>query len=265
MVSTAIRCDLPLAAIPVRAYLYANGGIVSVATYANPVIFAEESTRASFLRRVGTLTFFGLTLACISGVASASVLFFIPGLMSTGLTLVVVLGSFGIVQMVARPMVYSGSAASRGTGFLMGAVFQGIAMGYLLLAAVMQSLDLFGNPFILVGQALGLTGATAVGMFLYLLTGPKRLSIITAILPMLGLPMMVLMVMSFVFPITGTMGILLSGVFVLASAAGLLYQLNQVIHKMPAEMSLQASYEVMIGLLVLFWNILSLLMRLQRR
>jgi len=185
--------------------------------------------------------------------------------MSTGLTMVVIFGSMGIVQFIARPMVYSGSGASRGTGFLMGAVFQGIAMGYLLLAAVLQSLELFGNPFILVGQALGLTGATAVGMFLYLLTGPKRLSIITAILPMLGIPLLLMMVISFVFPITGPMGLLLSAVFVLASAAGLLYQLNQVIHKMPAEMSMQASFEVMIGLLVLFWNILSLLMRLQRR
>ena len=238
---------------------------MSVATYANPVIYAEESTRASFLRRVGALTFFGLVLACVSGVISASILFVVPGLMSTGLTMVVIFGSMGIVQFIARPMVYSGSGASRGTGFLMGAVFQGIAMGYLLLAAVLQSLELFGNPFILVGQALGLTGATAVGMFLYLLTGPKRLSIITAILPMLGIPLLLMMVISFVFPITGPMGLLLSAVFVLASAAGLLYQLNQVIHKMPAEMSMQASFEVMIGLLVLFWNILSLLMRLQRR
>ena len=124
-------------------------------------------------------------------------------------------------------------------------------MGYLLLAAVMTSLDLFGNPFILIGQALGLTGLTAFGMMVYLLTGPK-LNYIAAIMPMLGLPMIVLMVISFVFPVTGTFGILLSGAFVAFSAIGLLYQLNVVIHKMPAEMATQASFEVMIGLLVLF-------------
>jgi FtsH-binding integral membrane protein len=239
--------------------------IVQVATYANPVIYAEESTRAAFLRRVGLLTFVGLSIASFSGIMSAGALFLIPGLLSQTLSFVLIMGSWAIVHFVARPMVYSQTAATRGSGFILGAVFQGVAMGYLLVAAVATSLDLFGNPFVLIGQALGLTGLTAFGMLVYLFTGPKKLSYIGAILPMLGFPLMALMVISFVFPFGGIFGLLLSIGFVGFSAAGLLYQLNNVIHKMPADMPLQAGFEVMIGLLVLFWNILTLLMRLQRR
>ena len=201
----------------------------------------------------------------MSGTISAALLMVLPVMLNQMVSIVVMLGSWGIVHFVARPMVYSSSSSSRATGFVLGAAFQGIAMGYLLLAAVMTSLDLFGNPFILIGQALGLTGLTAFGMMVYLLTGPKKLNYIAAIMPMLGLPMIVLMVISFVFPVTGTFGILLSGAFVAFSAIGLLYQLNVVIHKMPAEMATQASFEVMIGLLVLFWNILSFIIRMQRR
>jgi FtsH-binding integral membrane protein len=229
------------------------------------VIYAEADTRASFLRKVGVMSFFGLIVAMMTGIVSAAILFAIPGLLNQMVSLVIMFGAWGIVHFVARPMVYSSSSSTRGTGFVLGAAFQGIAMGYLLLAAVMTSLDLFGNPFILIGQALGLTGLTAFGMMGYLLTGPKKLNFIAALLPMLGLPMIALMVISFVFPVTGTFGILLSAAFVAFSAMGLLYQLNSVIHKMPANMATQASFEVMIGLLVLFWNVLTLLMRMQRR
>ena len=238
---------------------------MAVLSHTNPVIYEEASTRAAFLRKVGVMSFFGLIVAMATGTISAAVLMIVPGLLNQVVSIVVMLGAWGMVHFVARPMVYTESSATRGTGFLLGAAFQGIAMGYLLLAAVMTSLDLFGNPFVLIGQALGLTGLTAFGMMLYLLTGPKRLNYIAALMPMLGLPMMVLMVISFVFPVTGTFGILLSGAFVAFSACGLLYQLNTVIHKLPVNMATQASFEVMIGLLVLFWNVLSLLMRMQRR
>ena len=54
-------------------------------------------------------------------------------------------------------------------------------------------------------------------------------------------------------------------VFVVVSAGGLLYNLNHVIHHMSTEMHVPAAYHITLGILVLFWNILVLLMRLQRR
>ena len=52
---------------------------------------------------------------------------------------------------------------------------------------------------------------------------------------------------------------------VVISAAGLLYQLNLVMHEFSEDMSVEASYLMTIGVLVLFWNILSFIMRLTRR
>ena len=58
---------------------------------------------------------------------------------------------------------------------------------------------------------------------------------------------------------------LLSAVFVVVSAAGLLYQVNQVIHRLRTDMHIEGAYLITMGVLVLFWNLLSLLMRLNGR
>ena len=74
--------------------------------------------------------------------------------------------------------------------------------------------------------------------------------------------MMVLMVLSFVFPIGGTLGLLLTGVFVVVSAAGLLYQINAVMHQLRTDQHVEGSYMITMGVLILFWNLLSLLIQL---
>ncbi|MBT3221815.1 MAG: hypothetical protein HN348_22280 [Proteobacteria bacterium] len=241
---------------------------MAIAAYADPVIHAEPSTRVAYLRKVAALTFVGLILAAFSGTVSASVIFLLEGAASSRMVqLVVIFGSYFIAHFVARRMVYSSAAPVKYLGFMAGSVFQGIAMGYLLLAAILASLSTFGTPFVFVAQALFMTGLVAVGLLLYLMTGPKDLSYVKGALSMLFLPMMALMAISFVFSsyIGGPLGIAMTLLFVVISVAGLLYQLNQIIHKLPATMYVEGAFEVTLGLLVLFWNILVLLMRLQRR
>ena len=53
--------------------------------------------------------------------------------------------------------------------------------------------------------------------------------------------------------------------FVAFSGAGLLYELNMVMHKMRTDMDVEGAFMITMGLLVLFWNVLVLLMRLQGR
>ena len=79
--------------------------------------------------------------------------------------------------------------------------------------------------------------------------------------------MLGLMALSFGFPglLGGTGGIVVSSIFVLVSAAGLLYQINRVLHHYTTDMHMEGAYTITIGVVVLFWNILSLLMRLRRR
>ena len=83
----------------------------------------------------------------------------------------------------------------------------------------------------------------------------------------LGIPMLILMVASFAFPgfFGGTLGLVLTGLFVVISAGSLLYQINQVVHKLRTDQHVEGAYMITLSVLVLFWNLLSLLMRLNRR
>ncbi len=238
---------------------------MSMATAVMPLEHADTATRVRYLQRVAAITLLGLIIAAITGWVSAAVIASVPALHGRGVQLVVILGSYAIANFVARPIVFSGTAMGRWGGFFMGAFFEGIAMGYLLLAAVAVSLDSTGSALGLIGQALGLTATTAVGIVAYLYSAPRDLSMIKAGLAAVFLPMLLLMGLTFVFPIGGMIGIALSAVFVVVSAAGLLYQMNEVIHQLRTDEHVEGAYLVTMGVLVLFWNLLTLLMRLQRR
>ena len=235
--------------------------------FAAPAASAAASERSAFLRKVGGYTFVGLSFSMIVGaVAAFGLAMLLPSMPILGnrwVQMGVIFGSFYMTQSVANGMVHEYS--TKWIGFFLGTFFQGIAMSYLLLAAVMMSASVVGNPFALVGQAFGLTGLITVGMFAYLLTGPKELSLVKAGLSMLSIPMLILMVISFVFPIGGPIGMVFTGLFVLVSAGGVLYQLNNVMYRYPTNAAVPASYSITIGLLVLYWNLLSLLMRMNRR
>lgn len=231
--------------------------------YQVPVAESAVDARVAFLRKVGGMTFLGLVFAGITAMISMGAVLSIPMLANQWVSLGIMLGAIFGSRFIGDSMVHNPSTQM--IGFAIGTGLQGVAMGYLLLAAVLLSIDLYANPLVVIGQALGLVGLTVVGMVAYLLTGPKNLSMIGGAMSALALPMLALMVISFVFPIGGPFGILLSAVFVAISAGGLLYNLNTVMHRMSTDMVVPAAYHVTLGMLVLFWNILSLLMRLQRR
>ena len=241
---------------------------MAIPTTARPVVVAPAGERVAYLRAVLLWTLGALLLSAVTGIVSAGALY-LSATAGAGFLLqplpsaVVILGSFGIANYLARSMVF-GRAKVLGLG--LGAVFQGVAIGYLLLAAVLMGLRV-GNPFGLVANALMLTGVTAAGMVAYVLSGPREFRLLGAGLSALGLPMLVLMGVSFAFPglLGGTAGLLVSVLFVGVSAAGLLYQLNLVIHRLRTDQTVEGAYMITMGVLVLFWNILTLLMRLQRR
>lgn len=233
--------------------------------YAVPVVAAKESDRASFLRKVGAWTFGGLTIAGAGSLASMTALLLFPALGNQYVALAVMLGAIFGSRFIGSSLVHSESGATRVAGFVAGNALQGVAMGYLMLVAIFMSAELYGNPLAMLGQAVVLVGLTVTGIVAYLLTGPKQLSMVAGALSALSLPMLGLMVITAVWPVGGTMGVVISVVFVGVSAAGLLFNLNQVMHRMSTDMVVPAAYHVSIGILVLFWNVLSLLMRLNRR
>ena len=239
---------------------------MAVAVAPRPLAHAAPDTRIDYLKRVGVLTLLGLIVSAVTGFLSAGAVAMVPLLQTQVASLVVILGSYAVANFVARGLVFSGSSM-KWVGFGMGAVFQGIAMGYLLLAAILMSSASTGQPFALIGQALVATALTSVGMLAYLWTKPRELSMIKAGLSMLFLPMLLLMGISFVFPALfgGPLGLVLSMVFVVVSAAGLLYQINVVLRELRTDMHVEGAYLITMGILILYWNILTLLMRLQRR
>ena len=229
-----------------------------------PVARASETDRVAYLRRVLGITFLGLSTASVTGAMSAAVIAMFPAMLSGFAPMVVILGAWAVSNYVAQPMVF-GSA--RWPGFFLGTIAQGVAMGFLLLMAVIVSSAYLGNAFMLIFLAMGLTFFSGVGMVAYVWSIKRNFSLIGAGLSAMSIPMLILMAVSFAFPALfgGTAGIVLSAVFVVISAAGLVYQLNRVVHDFTTDMDVEGAYTVTMGLLVLFWNILSLLMRLTRR
>jgi FtsH-binding integral membrane protein len=233
--------------------------------YAVPAIDAGDDARSSFLRKVGLWTAGGLLFAGSTAVVSTGAVALVPALQNQWVSLGVMLGAMFGSQALGRSAVYSDDATTRTLGFVAGTGLQGVAMGYLVFVAMLASWSLYASPFVFLGQALALTGLTVVGMVAYLLSGPKNLSLVGGLLSALSLPMLFLMVVTLFFPVNGVFGVLMSLVFVAMSAGGLLYSLNAVMHQFSTSMVVPAAYHVSLGVLSLFWNLVVLLMKLQRR
>ena len=235
-----------------------------IQTFESVVAEARESERNTYLRRTLGWTMGGLGISAITGVMSAGVLAVVPGMLTGYLPMLLILGCWAITNFVARPMVFG---QNKVLGFVLGTATQGVAMGFLLLVAAILGKVSLGNPLAFIGLAGGLTAFAALGMAAYCWMAPRDFSMIGAGLSALSIPMLILMAVSFAFPgiLGGGVGLMLSGLFVLVSVGSLLYQLNMVMHRFTVSMHMEGAYTLTIGILVLFWNILSLLMRSSRR
>jgi len=229
------------------------------------VAAAPIEARRAYLRKALGYACGGLAICGMTGVASMLFLASHTVLLTGFGPMAIILGCWALTNFVARPMVFG--TGNKVAGFFLGTAAQGAALGFLLLVAVLVSKQDFGNPFTYIGMAIMLTVVAGIGIAGYVLAGPREFSLLGAGLSATFLPMLVLMGVSFAFPqfVGGTFGIIVAAVFVLISAAGLLYQLNLVVHKFTTEMHVEGGYLIAIGVVVLFWNILSLLLRMRRR
>ena len=231
-----------------------------------PVSRASVDARADYLKKVLGLTTAGIALAGATSVVSAVGIALAGDLLfaSRWIPFVAIMGLFAVSTYVAQPMVFG---KAKVPGFLLGMLTQGLAMGFLMLTAFAVSGAAFGNPLVLIGLAMGLTAFAMLGMGAYTFVQARNFSMIGAGLSALSIPMLILMVASFAVPglIGGTFGIILSAGFVVISVGAVLYQLNEVMHKFSTDMHWEGAYTISMGILTLFWNILSLLIRLTNR
>ena len=134
-----------------------------------PVARVSADARVQYLQKVLLITAFGLGLSGITGMVSAAGIALVPGLLSGYAPMLLILGCWAVTNYVARPMVFG---AAKWPGFFIGTIAQGVAMGFLLLVAMLVSRAEFGNPFVFIGVAMAMTGFTGVGMAAYVWTGP---------------------------------------------------------------------------------------------
>jgi FtsH-binding integral membrane protein len=225
-----------------------------------PASASSIVNRTGFLKKVGLFTFLGLVVASITGVLS--MFFLAPLVFAMGGTAVlgVIFGTFFLAHYAARAIVFKSEA--KVLGFLFGSVCEGISLGFLLLVTLLRFGGSEGISLIL--QCLTLTVASALGMLVYTLTAKHDLSLVRAGLATFGVPLLFVMVFSAIFPIGGALGIAVGIAFVVFSGAALLYRLQRVVYSFPDTAHVEGAYELTMSLLVLFWNILSLLNRARR-
>jgi len=234
---------------------------MSVASAYAPAVSGPSEARIAFLKKVGLLTFGGLSLTAVIAVVSmftiAPIVMRIP-FAAFG----VILGTFFFAHYACRSMVY-GSA--KVPGFLLAIVAEGISFGFLLLTTIFYAgSEHVAEGAFIVAKGMGITASAGFGMLVYTWFNKSDLSMVKAGLSIIGIPMLVLMVLQFVFPIGGVFGLIICGVFVVASGASLLYALHVVVHEMDDDMHIEAAYEITMKLLVLLWNVIQLLNRLRR-
>ncbi|HMV67198.1 MAG TPA: Bax inhibitor-1 family protein [Myxococcota bacterium] len=230
------------------------------------VLSVPQAERGPFLRLAGLWTFSGLLVAYTTGAISTTAVMLYPILLNRVLWIALFFVSFFVSHYLARAMVVTGPKL---LGFVLGCAAEGVALGYLLLFAVHDGAARFGaggfGPYTLIGEAAGLTLLSSLGMVLWLWTQPRDLSIFRGLLFTASPGFLVLMVVNVSAPIGGLFGLAVGGGFVAVSAAGLLYNFNRALRELSCDQPLEAGYEIAMGILVLFWNILALLMRMAQR
>lgn len=227
-------------------------------TFTATAVDAPIAERSAFLRRAALWTLAGLTMTAVTSLLSIVVI--VPVVLQGGTLAIigVVYGSFLLSQTVARRMVYG---TAKPVGFVLGTAAQGIALSFLLLFTVAAG---GGDGLMVIGYALAMTLTSVVGMLAYVSMEKRDFSMLRAGLAMMFVPMLVLMGLQLVFPIGGTMGIVISLVFVAVSVGAMLWTLNKVLYAMPLTMGVEAGYEISLAIVVLFWNVLALLNRIRR-
>jgi FtsH-binding integral membrane protein len=233
---------------------------MSDSTLIAPAIAAPVEERSAFLRRAALWTLGGLFITAIVSVISMVVVVPLVVRGGTLAMLVVVYGSFLLSQTVARRMVYGDSKAM---GFILGTSAQGVALSFLLLFTLVATGVADGLKVI--AYALALTLSATIALLLYASIEKREFSLLRAGLSMVFIPMLLLMVLQLVFPIGGTLGIFVTAIFVAVSVGAMLWKINHVLYFMPTTMAIEGGYEISLGIVVLFWNILSLLNRVRRR
>lgn len=231
--------------------------------YTKTVDQIDASARVSYLKKVYGLSLVGVAIAGVVGYFAATLIGQTGALQGRWTPMLIIFGAFFVANFVCAGMVRQKSSAI--LGFVLGNAAMGFALGYMLLAGMLISQQVHGDAHLIIAQALGLTLLVTASLAVYVWSNPGEFRWAQAIMAAAAIPMLILMVVSFVFPIGGTFGLILSVAFVVISVIGLLMRTKAVMQNLGEDQVIEGAYLISLGVIVLFWNILALLLRLTSR
>src|SRR5688572_14904754 len=109
-----------------------------------PLEGAPAEARATYLRRVLALVLLGLVITAATGFISMFAIASVPQILMGYAPMIIILGCWAVTNYVAPRMVFG---EAKWAGFLLGTVFQGVSLGFLLLVAILFSQQELGSPF----------------------------------------------------------------------------------------------------------------------
>lgn len=226
-----------------------------------PVAQAEAETRAAFIRR---------TYLHLAGAVGAFVIVemlllrsALPGLMlgfiqRNSYGWLMILGAFILAGWLARSLAASAASVQLqylGLGLYVFAEAV-IFVPLLYLAAFYSSPDVLPNAAIL-------TGLLFAGLTLIAFTTRADFSFLGGILTIGGLLALGAIVGGVIFGFG--LGLLFSVIMVGLAGAAILYDTSKVLHHYPPDRHVAASLELFASVALMFWYVLSILMRFSRR
>jgi FtsH-binding integral membrane protein len=234
--------------------------------YTNPysvgmISDSPESERAAFIRK----TYWHLA-AAIALFAALEGLFINMGLGTAALTMLgtsryswlLVMGAFMFVSWLANNWATNGS--SQGLQYA-GLVLYTVAEAVIFLPMIVLAMALTGDAG-LVLQAGLITTAMVIGISTIALTTKKDFSFLGGILKIGGFVVIGLIVASFILPIS--LGLWFSAAMVIFASASILYNTSNLIHRYQPGQHVAASLSLFASVALLFWYLLSMLMKLNR-
>jgi FtsH-binding integral membrane protein len=234
-------------------------------SYQNPyaVAAAPEDVRATFIRK----TYAHLAGAIAAFIALEFVLFSIPGLRDTALSLMLggkfswlfVLGAFMVASWLANKWAMSSTS--------MGMQYAGLGLYVVAEAAIFFPLLIIaadprfiGQPGI-IGQAAIITGFMFGGLTLVAFTTKKDFSFLGGVLKICTFVALGLIVASIFMGFN--LGILFSGAMVLIASISILYNTSNIIHHYGTTQYVAASLGLFASVALLFFYVLRILMALR--
>jgi len=226
-----------------------------------PVASASSSERAAFIRR----TYLHLAGA-VAGFITLETFLIQSPLAEAMMRLInsnrygwfMLLGAFMLTGWMARSLASSvDSAAAQYAGLALYVVAEAVIFVPILYIAVFHcSKDVLPNAAILTG--LLFAGLTTVAF-----TTRKDFSFLGGILTMGGFIALGLIVCSIIFGFS--LGLIFSGLMVGLASGAILYDTSKIIRNYRTDQHVAAALQLFASVALLFWYILRIFMRLQRR